>query len=449
MGDINSDYLKDNDHREIKNLFFSYGYKQLIEKATRITETSETLIDVTLTNSPETIRNYDEILSSNGDRDIIAIIRKKLTPKYSTRTIYSRNYKNYNTNVIKNELRNVNWERVTNCRDSNICWQYIKDILLKCADTHAPLTKKTIKGKPCPWLTEEIKKQMNDRDGLLRNAKRSKNHNDWIRYKNFKNKVNNAIKRAKSKYHKNLLDKNISDPEVFWKHIKTLFPTKMKQTCSKSLIINDIVTTNEREVSNGFCSFFHNAINNLKDFIWSKPKVLPIKTASRFHFRFVSVPEVKRLLKQTDSKKSDRPDLIPACLIKDCTHELAPSITLLLNVILEASTILNDFKIDRILAIYKSGEKNQLNNYRPITVLPILLKIMEKCIDKQLTVYLENNNLLSSRQFGFRKGKLTELAATLFFDDVHRVTGRGELTGSIFIDKSQCFAQQAFSIWYL
>ena len=62
IGDFNCDYLKDNDHREIKNLFVSYGYKQLIEKATRITETSETLIDVILTNSPQTIRNYDTIL---------------------------------------------------------------------------------------------------------------------------------------------------------------------------------------------------------------------------------------------------------------------------------------------------------------------------------------------------------------------------------------------------
>ena len=230
MDDINCDYLKDNNHREIKNLFVSYGYKQLIEKATCITETSEMLIDVILTNSPETIQNYDTVLSSNSDHDIIAIIRKKSTPKCPPRTIYSRNYKNYNTNIIKNELRNVNWEHVTNCRNSNICWQYIKDILLTCADTHTPLTKKTIKGKPCPWLTKEIKKQMNDRDGLLHKARRSKNHNDWIWYKTFKNRVNNVIKRAKSKYHKNLLDENISKPEVFWKHIKTLFPTKMKQT---------------------------------------------------------------------------------------------------------------------------------------------------------------------------------------------------------------------------
>ena len=98
----------------------------------------------------------------------------------------------------------------------------------------------------------------------------------------------------------------------------------MKQTCSKSFIINDIATTNEREISNGFCSFFHNAIKNLKvNSFRLKPKVLSIKTANRFHFRHVSVPEVEGLLKQTDSKKSDGPDLIPTRLIKDCAHKLA------------------------------------------------------------------------------------------------------------------------------
>ena len=143
----------------------------------------------------------------------------------------------------------------------------------------------------------------------------------------------------------------------------SLSATKMKQTCSKSFIINDIAATNEREISNGFCSSKANSFQ-LKDFIWSKPTVPSIKTANRFHFRYVSVSEVKRLLKQTDSKKSDGLDLTPARLIKDCAHELAPSITHLVNVILETSTIANVFKIGRISAIYKSGKKNQLNNYR-------------------------------------------------------------------------------------
>ena len=71
---------------------------------------------------------------------------------------------------------------------------------------------------------------------------------------------------------------------------------------------------------------------------------------------------------------------------------------------------------------------------------------MEKCIYNELTVYLEKNNLLSSRQFGFRNGKSTELAATLFFDDVHRAMDRGELTGTIFIDLSKAFDTVSHSV---
>ena len=72
---------------------------------------------------------------------------------------------------------------------------------------------------------------------------------------------------------------------------------------------------------------------------------------------------------------------------------------------------------------------------------------MEKCIYNQLTVCLEKNNLLLSRQFGFRKGKLTELAATLFFDHVHRAMDRSELTDTIFIDLSKAFDTVSHSVW--
>jgi len=229
MGDINCDYLKDNDHRDIKTLFVTHGYKQLVKNATRITDISETLIDVVLSNTPETIKKCKNIISSVSDHDIIAMVRKKASPKFSPKTITSRNYKNYNKETIKNELKSADWETVMNCHDSNRCWGLIKNILTKCIDTHAPFTKKTIKGKPCPWLTESIKKQMNDRDKILRKARSSKNENDWTEYKNMKNRVNNLIKSAKSKHNKKLLNENISKPEKFWRQIKSLYPTNKRK----------------------------------------------------------------------------------------------------------------------------------------------------------------------------------------------------------------------------
>jgi retron-type reverse transcriptase len=125
--------------------------------------------------------------------------------------------------------------------------------------------------------------------------------------------------------------------------------------------------------------------------------------------------------------------------LKDFSHELAPPIAHLINIILETSIIPADFKIGKVLPIYKSGVKNQFNNYRPITILPIVSKIMERCIYDQLIKHLETNKLLSSRQFGFRKRRSTESAATLLLDDIHRAMDKSQLTGALFIDLSKAF----------
>ena len=78
-----------------------------------------------------------------------------------------------------------------------------------------------------------------------------------------------------------------------------------------------------------------------------------------------------------------------------------------------------------------------MDNYSPITVLPVCSKIFEQCICKQLTYFLESNNLLSNHQFDFRSNRNTESAVTLFTDHIRKSMNDGKLTGSIFIDLSK------------
>ena len=102
---------------------------------------------------------------------------------------------------------------------------------------------------------------------------------DWSAYKRKKNQVNNLIKKGKSEYNKQLLQENISKPETFWKCVKNLFPTKSKNKISSAKFsINGTETSNENDVANGFCSFFHSAVSKLKagsiklkNFVWAKP----------------------------------------------------------------------------------------------------------------------------------------------------------------------------------
>lgn len=80
-----------------------------------------------------------------------------------------------------------------------------------------------------------------------------------------------------------------------------------------------------------------------------------------------------------------------------------------------------------------------MDNYRPISVLPICSKIFEKCVHHQLTSFLEEKGLLSKFQFGFRKQRNTEQAATLFMDSIRKNMNAGKMTGAIYVDLSKAF----------
>ena len=91
------------------------------------------------------------------------------------------------------------------------------------------------------------------------------------------------------------------------------------------------------------------------------------------------------------------------------------------------------------MPIHKSGSFSSFDNYRPISVLPVLSKIIEKAVHRQVMGFLEDNKLLSKFQFGFKPKLSTELAATLLFDDIRQHVDEGKLVGATFMDLSKAF----------
>ena len=147
---------------------------------------------------------------------------------------------------------------------------------------------------------------------------------------------------------------------------------------------------------------------------------------------------VFKYLKNLSRKKATGPDNLPPGILKDVAVIIAKPLCHIIN-ISKNGIVPSAFKLGKITPIYKSGSKHEMDNYRPITVLPVCSKILEKCIHNQLLTYLEDLKLLSSRQFGYRKQRNTELAATLLLDEVRENMNKGEITGSIFIDLSKAF----------
>ena len=124
--------------------------------------------------------------------------------------------------------------------------------------------------------------------------------------------------------------------------------------------------------------------------------------------------------------------------VKDAATTITKPLAYIISISLQSGSVPMEWKAAKIIPLFKSGSMVELDNYRPISMLPVLSKILERIVYKQLLSHLENNGLLSSFQFGFRS-RSTELAVTYFTDIIRKEVDSGNILGAAFIDLSKAF----------
>ena len=169
-------------------------------------------------------------------------------------------------------------------------------------------------------------------------------------------------------------------------------------------------------------------------------------TNQKFGFKYVSRIFVEKELKSLKRKSAAGWDHLPPCMLKDCTRVISGPLTHLINLSLTSGTVPNDWKIAKVTPIHKSGSIDDYNNSRPISVLPVLSKILERAVHTQFIQYIESNNILSKYQFGYRKKRSTELATILLADNIRKEIDSRKLVGAIFVDLSKAFDALSHSV---
>ena len=288
---------------------------------------------------------------------------------------------------------------------------------------------------------------MNKKDRLLRKARQTKKTDDWNKYKQARNTCNNALRTAKQKFHQDLLTKSKNTPKAFWKSIKSLFPSKNDNAkIPAEPEIKGVHDVTEQSNAETFCLFFSNVAKNLKcisnplrNFTWRTPAMSKKITTKRFKFKYVSKLYVEKQLRTMKRNKATGVDDISTNLLKDSASVISKPITHIVNLSLSTGVVPDEWKVARITPIHKSGTRSKADNYRPISILPAISKVLEKAVQTQLMDYLEVNKLLSDTQFGYRRKRSTELATTLFTDRIRAGVDKGCLTGAVFIDLSKAF----------
>ncbi|CAB4032074.1 Hypothetical predicted protein, partial [Paramuricea clavata] len=142
LGDMNANFLDNKDNKDLKSIFNVHGLKQMIRQPTRIAESTESLIDIILTNKPVNLVQSEVIPTSIGDHEMIGCARKLNSNHYNARLISCRDYKNYNPELLKTDLRKINWMPFYNESNVNDAWLLLKSTLTNLYNRHAPIIKK-------------------------------------------------------------------------------------------------------------------------------------------------------------------------------------------------------------------------------------------------------------------------------------------------------------------
>ena len=446
LGDVNCNLLPEASAHissHLTNIFDIYDLSQLITEPTRVTPVSKTLIDLCITNSPEKVSNSGVIHLGISDHSLVFMTRKVHHDRFCPRTIEMRQFKHFQKNKFLSDLEQMPWSNVDLCSDPNDMWHEWKQMFVSCMDKHAPRKQKRISKKRAPWITKRLLNKMHRRDLIKKKAISSNDHDMWEQFKCARNQANNAIKQAKKRYFSDNLKVSKGNSRKTWNLINEL----TSRNTSKSTNILEIQVDNRTISSPGdMAEAFNGHFTNIGQVLAQEvpaaevnPEFYLSHTDKAFHLKTPSLDVVFNLLRNIDEKKATGLDMIPSKLLKMAAGIVTPSLTAIFTKSITTGIYPTEWKMARVTPVFKKGDKSDLNNYRPISVIPAVSKVFEKIVYDQLYQYLNENQLLSSCQSGFRSLHST-LTALLEATNSWSVNiDNGFLNGVVFIDLKKAF----------
>ena len=163
------------------------------------------------------------------------------------------------------------------------------------------------------------------------------------------------------------------------------------------------------------------------------------RVISSFDFECISTTDVEKIVKNLASKNSSGHNGISARFLKRILETVTLPLTHIINQSLCTGIFPDRLKIAKVVPLFKKGDQHILDNYRPISLLPVVSKVFKKVVFNQLYQYVTDNNLIFTSQYGFRKLHSTELASLELVDRVFQYLDKGKLPLSIFLDLSKAF----------
>lgn len=442
-GDFNINFLTQNNclnGEDIKNrnmmldLLRTYNFQQTIHDITRPNKHKKSCIDNVFINSKAFFNNA-VIKTGISDHHAQTISIKtgsglKLEDLYFTGRTFSRG----RLCQFQEAFQDCTWAAVLECGDVDKSYNSFITTITYYLNLIFPKKRKKIRTNgSSDWLTTGIKTSIKNKrrmfDFYLSGLVSKTN------YKTYTNILKKVIKKAKQLSSKTQIENSENKTKTTWNLINKI----MKAPNGKQSIFNHFQEGESPAFLNTVNCFFLNAcsatVQNSED---SNGSLVYIKNS--FKFKPTGPEEVENVIRRLKNRKSVGIDEIPVSLLKHVAHIISEPLAHIINLSFETGKFPSALKFSIVKPLYKNkGAKNDIKNYRPISLLNNISKIFEKIMHHQITEFLENQRILSDQQNGFRKGKSTTRAIYQTINKIINTLNRRRTAAALCLDLTKAF----------
>ena len=327
-------------------------------------------------------------------------------------TLYKRDFSNFNEAAFIQECQFVNWEEVaTTFSDVNDMFDSFYTKLSKIIDHHAPIKqipRKELNLRSKPWITLAIRKSIFVKNKLYKKYLKSKLPYYHLKFKYYRNRLNHLIKVSKKQYYNDYFHANRSNPKKIWTGIKRIIT--LRPECNhapKKINNNNTDITEPKVIANAFNNFFAKIGNDIANSVpntdCSPQQYLNKQTYDTFYLFPNSTSEIETEISAINVRKATGPYSIPSNLLKLLKSVISKPLEIIFNASLARGIVPNKFKIARVLPVFKNGIQTNMSNYRPISLLSVFNRILEKIMYNRLSNFIEKMNTFMQNNSDFAR----------------------------------------------
>ena len=311
------------------------------------------------------------------------------------------------------------------------------------------MTQKEIQLQSKPWINQKILKMINEREKLYKMYLKTKDlslkQSFHEKYKEQRNKTREATRISQKEFLQTFFAKNIKNIKNTWKGIKSVIninSSNRKQP--SSLMVNKKLISEPKLVAETFNEYFTTIAEKLQNKIKHAPKHFSSFLQSPNPFSFFIMPanitQVVNTINDLSSNKALGPYSTPTDVFHLIKLNVAEPLTEIINLSFEEGVYIDNLKIAKVVSIFKEKGCNlDCANYRPISLLSNINKIIEKLMHERLYSFLEKHKCIYELQFGFRSKHSTSHALTDLTEAIRKSLDDGNFSVGVFIDLQKAF----------